>query len=388
MFKLYGFWRRVVLSVLLAGTGLMGWYVLIVARTQSPDLLTRGPYLQSVTPSSVVVVWETCAPGDSRVDYGPTASYGLVVSDSTSATHHALTLTDLSPYSVTHYQVSTDGQPLGGDNVFRTAAPPASQTTFSFVAFGDTRTDHAAHQQVVSSVLALAPDFVLHTGDFVENGHDPTQWTTFFSIERDLLSQAPLFGAAGNHEGNSQLYFDAFHFPGNERWYSFDYGNVHFIALQIDGFADYTPGSEQYQWLENDLAHTNQAWKVVFFHIPPYSSGAHGSDLQVRAALEPLFISHTVDLVFNGHDHNYERSVTGTVTYIVTGGGGAPLYSQSYTNPASVYFTSTYHSVLVSVTGSLLVVSAVRADGIRFDEFTLDRMRFRCYLPIVLRDEE
>jgi acid phosphatase type 7 len=375
-----------VAPILVALIVLVGRYGLMDAGPKSPAVtLTRGPYLQAVTPADVTVVWETATPGDSRVDYGPTAAYGSTLSDSTPIAHHALTLTGLSPYTTTHYRVSTDGQPMESDSTFQTAATP-TQTTFSFVAFGDTRTGDDAHRQVVSSILSLAPNFVLHTGDFVADGNDSAQWTEFFSIEHDLLRQSPLYGALGNHEGNSQLYFDAFHFPGNERWYSFDYGNVHFVALEIDGHADYSSGSPQVQWLKNDLAHTSQQWKVVFFHIPPYSSGSeHGSNLGVRAVMEPLFRQYGVDLVFNGHDHDYERSVANGITYIVTGGGGAPLYAKGQPEPASVYFTSTYHSVQVSVTGMTLAVTGVRPDGVRFDEFTLDKRRPRQYLPVVVK---
>jgi len=345
--------------------------------------LTRGPYLQSVTPDSVVVVWETDAPATSRADYGPTAAYGLVVSDALTITHHALTLTHLSPHAVYHYQVSSDGQVLSGDSAFRAAAAP-TQTAFSFVAFGDTRTDHAAHRSVVDRIVALGPDFVLHTGDMVADGAVAAQWTTFFTVEQDLLSQAPFFGAIGNHERDSALYFDAFHLPGNERWYSFDYGNAHLVALQIDGYADYAPGSAQYAWLENDLASTDKPWRIVFFHIPPYSSGPHGCNGSVRDALTPLFEQYEVDLVFNGHDHTYERSVVSDTVYVVTGGGGAPLYGQTNPHPYSVYFTSTHHCVSVTVDGGLLTSVGVRPDGVPFDAFTL-RKEYGVYLPLVVR---
>jgi len=378
--------RRALLSLLLALILLVGWHRLMVTWSQPLTVsLTRGPYLQSVTPDSVIVVWETDAPGDSRVDYGPTASYGLVVSDVVSVTHHALALTGLSPYTTFHYRVSTDGQLLGEDSAFRTAAPLA-QTTFSFVVYGDTRTNVTPHQQVVDRIRALAPDFVLHTGDFVDDGGSPGQWTTFFTIEQDLIRQAPLFGVLGNHENDSPYYFDVFHFPGNERWYSFDYGNVHFVALEIDWSSSYAPGSEQSQWLENDLAHTGQLWKVVFFHVPLYTSGPHGYDpeiSQLREALELLFTQYGVDLVFNGHDHDYERSVANGVVHIVAGGGGAPLGFKAKSNPASVYFTNTYHAVLISATDSLLTIAGVRPDGLRFDEFTLRKYRY--FLPIVIK---
>ncbi len=380
-------WGRLSLSLALAtlvGLALYQWAASAPVGLQaSPAVaLTRGPYLQSVTTDSVIVVWETDVAGNSQVDYGLTTGYGLVAANSTSVKHHALTLTGLSPYTTYHYRVATQGQPLGSDSAFRSAAPP-TQTAFSFVAFGDTRTDHAAHSRVVSSILSLAPDLVLHTGDMVENGQEASQWTTFFDIERDLMRQAPFYGVLGNHEHSSPLYFEAFHLPGNEHWYSFDYANAHFIGLEIVHSASYAPGSEQMLWLQNDLAQTRQRWKVVFFHIPPFSSGAHGSDLQVRAALEPLFVQYGVDLVFNGHDHDYERSLAKGIIYIVSGGGGAPLYTKVNSNPASVYFTSTYHSVLVTVTGSLLTATAVRSDGVAFDGFTLPLTEF--YLPMVIK---
>ena len=235
-------WWRLVVPSLVALMVLVGCYGLMDAGSKSPAVtLTRGPYLQSVA---------------------PTAAYGSTINDSPPIAHHALTLTAATP----------------------------TQTTFSFVAFGDTRSNPVAHQQVVSSILSLAPNFVLHTGDFVADGNDPAQWTTFYSIEHDLLSQVPFYGALGNHEGGDPCcYFDHFDWPNNERWYSFDHENVHVIALEIDDYATYAPDSPQVQWLKNDLAHTSQQWKVVFFHIPPYSSGSgHGSNLQVREALEPF----------------------------------------------------------------------------------------------------
>ena len=343
---------------------------------------TRGPYLQSVTTDSVIVVWDTLELATSHVNYGPTVTYSLSVNSILPVTHHAMTLTNLAPYTVYHYQVSSNGYVLGGDNAFRTAAP-LTQAAFSFVALGDTRTGHVAHQGVINRVVALAPDFVLHTGDFVADGGSAAEWSTFFEIERDLLRQSPLFGTPGNHELNSDLYFDAFHLPGNERWYSFDYGNAHFVALQIDGYADYAPGSAQYAWLENDLAAADERWKIVFFHWPPYSTGAHGSYKPVRYALGPLFARYGVDLVFNGHDHDYERSIADGVTYVVTGGGGAPLRGQVGDGPYSQYFASVHHCVSIAVDGGTLTVAGVQPDGTLFDPFTLYDLSF--HLPLVLR---
>ncbi len=359
------------------------------ARAASPSepgqttALTRGPYLQSVTTGSIVVVWETDQLATSHVYYGPTTAYSLSVNNILPYTHHAITLTGLAPDTVYHYQTASNGQLLSGDDTFRTADLP-TPSSFSFAALGDTRTDHSAHQSVVNRIVALRPNFVLHTGDLVEHGSIASQWDTFFAIEQDMIRQAPLFAAIGNHEENSPLYFDAFHLPGNEQWYSFDYGNAHFVALRLDGYADYTPGSTQYAWLENDLANTDKLWKIVFLHPPLYSSGRHGGNETVRSALAPLFADYGVDLVFSGHDHDYERSIVGDVVYIVTGGGGAPLYEQETDNPYSVYFASVHHCVSVSIDGHTLTGIGVKPDGRQFDPFTL-RKPYSLYLPLVLR---
>jgi len=335
-----------------------------------PVELTRGPYLQSVTQTGVTVDWTTDVPCVSQVDYGETDQYGLTASNSTPVTRHVVALTGLKPYTHVHYRVTVDNQPLSEDAVFRTAPPP-DQASFRFVVYGDTRSDPVAHQKVVNSILTLSPDFLLHTGDFVQDGLVAEGWTTFFSVERKLLSQSPLYGVLGNHERESPIYFDVFHFPGNERWYSFDYGNLHLVALQMDSQGGFNANSEQARWLASDLAQTRQPWKIVFFHVPPYSSGEHRGDEQIRAALEPILIKYHVDLVFNGHDHDYERLMTKGVVYIVSGGGGAPLYRQTLTEPASAYFTNTYHSVLVQVNGLQINIAGVRTDGARFDEFAL-----------------
>jgi len=337
--------------------------------------LTRGPYLQWVTTNSIIVVWDTDVAADSRVEYGLTPEYGVITTDPTLATHHAMTLTNLLPYTFYHYRVSSGGATLGQAGTFRTAAPPM-QPDFSFVVYGDTRTGIADHQSVVGLIVALAPDFVIHTGDMVNKGGDVAEWDTFFSVEQDLLRSIPQFPVIGNHEQEHGNYFDAFHLPNNERWYSFDYGQVHFVMLQVDGFADYAPGTPQYEWLENDLASSNQKWKIVTFHQPVYSSGEYGRGPHVKALqnyLVPLFERHNVSMVFSGHDHLYERSVANEITYIISGGGGAPLYDQGNDNLYSVYFDSIVHLVYVTVEGDRLSCVGIKPDGTTFDPFTLTR---------------
>jgi len=335
----------------------------------SPEaVLIRGPYLQSVTPNTIIVVWETDLPSHGEVAYGKTEACGSRVADLVVATRHAVTLTGLAPYTIYHYHVESDGVPLSEDATFRTATGP-DQTGFTFVAFGDTRTQHQFHQAVVERIIAQEPDFVLHTGDLVAHGHSAHEWETFFEIERELMARAPLFPALGNHEENHPLYFDAFYLPGNEHWYAFDYGNARFICLQVDGFADFGPQSEQYAWLEETLAANTQPWLFVTFHIPPYSSVQDGLEDDVRQALPPLFERYGVDVVFNGHKHNYERNEVNGVTYVVTGGGGAPLYAMQEREPTQVAFALAYHFVLLEVDGDHLEATVISSGGEVLDEF-------------------
>jgi len=340
----------------------------------SNAVLLRGPYLQSVTANSIIVIWETDRPSRGEVVYGEAGEYGASVVDPAIGMRHAVTLTGLVPYTLYHYRVASDGAHLSADAAFRTAAGP-DQTRFTFVAFGDTRTQHQIHRQVVGRILEQEPDFVLHTGDLVDNGWDTGQWAAFFAIERELMARAPLFPALGNHESNSSLYFDFFHLPGNERWYTFDYGNARFVCLQVDGFADFGSGSEQYGWLEETLATNTQPWLFVYFHVPPYGSvpphGATFAEVEetARRSLAPLFERYGVDVVFNGHKHSYERNEVNGVTYIVTAGGGAPLYWAGEQEPTQAAFARAYHFVLLEIDGDRLEATVISVTGEVLDQF-------------------
>jgi 3',5'-cyclic AMP phosphodiesterase CpdA len=320
----------------------------------------------------VIVAWETDYPSAGAVVYGETDPHSHSKDAPQIDTRHAITLTGLSPYTVYHYQVLGGEEPLSDVYTFRTAAP-LDLTSFTFVAFGDTRTQEQRHQEVVDLILTLEPDFVINTGDLVAHGHSNYEWTTFFQIEQELLARAPLFSTMGNHEANNPLYREIFYLPGNERWYSFDYGHAHFVCVHADGLWDRGPDDEQIDWLEADLAATEQPWKLVFFHIPPFSSrDEEEREVQVRQALVPTLIDQGVQVVFNGHDHNYQRAMVAGITYVVTGGGGAPLYTIDEPSPELITYASAHHAVLVTLDGPTLTAVAISAAGEELDRFTLE----------------
>ncbi len=348
----------------------------------SGAVLTRGPYLQSVTATSAIVVWRTDRPGSSRVDYG-VGDYAHSIDLPDPTTEHVVTLTDLITGTEVLYRVSTDGAELASGS-FRTA--PDLDRPFSFAVIGDSGTGSRDQYAVADRMVALDPQFVLHTGDVIypdgqAGGYDPF----FFKPYQALAQRAPIFPTLGNHDyhsQNGQPYLDAFYLPHNnpantERYYSFDWGNAHFTALDFNT----GPDAEQLAWLKNDLASTDKPWKFVFYHQAIYSSGPHGYESWVEAKrqlLAPIFEQHHVDVVFNGHDHDYERtqSING-VLYIVSGGGGGPLYQ---VNPQSfsAYAESTYHTVFATLDGCTLTLQAVKPDGAIFDSTTLTKT---CFTP-------
>ncbi|MBI2862062.1 MAG: metallophosphoesterase family protein [Chloroflexi bacterium] len=354
---------------LIASFGLGVIWAAPSAREAQAIQITRGPYLQDVTPDSALVCWEADAPHSGAVFYGSTANYGSVASTETADKSHCVRLPDLASYALYHYQVWGEGTALSPDATFRTLAGK-EQDSINFVAWGDVRTNHPIHRQLAGLVEEAAPDFVINVGDMVESGRRMSDWDVFFDVERELLASAPLYPALGNHEEDSPLYFSLFTLPGNERWYSFDSGPAHLVALDVL-FSAFGPGSEQYAWLERDLRETTRPWKIVFLHYPPYSfSQSRGGVPAVKEALAPLFEKYGVQFVLSGHDHYYQRNVVNGVTYIVTGGGGAPLHIPA-TSPWTLYTEQTYQFLKVSIKGDLLTSTGVRLDGSYFDPFSL-----------------
>ena len=134
--------------------------------------------------------------------------------------------------------------------------------------------------------------------------------------------------------------------------------------VTINTNKDYSPGSEQYQFLMRDLGESARPFKVFFGHHPPYSSGLYGSVKKMQEYLQPLFEEKGVQLVVSGHDHSYERTIVKGVTYVVSGGGGAPLYAQQNTlkNPRSLVYREAYHFVRVDVTSGELILTAWAVD--------------------------
>ena len=139
----------------------------------------------------------------------------------------------------------------------------------------------------------------------------------------DLLGAGVKFYASlGNHDGSNERFYKPFNMDG-KRYYSFKRGNAEFFALDSN-YMD----PEQLAWLQEQLSESDSRWKICYFHHPLYSDGkTHGSDLDLRKRLEPIFLDHGVDVVLAGHDHCYERiTPKNAITYFVLGNSGQLRY--------------------------------------------------------------
>lgn len=393
------------------GVGNFNW---IRVATPSAGGILRGPYLQQVTDLGAIVVWTTRDPGTGQVRYTPdggstqsaTAEARVFPASQTGLasdfTQYEARLTGLAPGSHYTYDVFMGGaDATPGQNGFTTAPRPGDGTV-RFIAFGDSGVGSPAQSQLAARMAADTFDLALHTGDLaygnanMVGGPTYTQYDNWlFSVYSSWMRSRPFYPSIGNHDdeiGAARAYRDVFVLPEEgasatfpdhaERYYSFDYGPVHFIALDTElAFLNTSRRQAQLAWLEADLSATNQPWRVVYFHRSPYSSGGeHGSNLTVRQVFAPVFERHGVDLVLSAHDHDYERSipwrefVTGgaAVTYVVTGGGGAALYPVG-TSAWTAKSASSHHYARVTVGDCVMKLEAVRSDGVVFDQAVIDR---------------
>jgi len=303
------------------------------------EVITRGPYLQLGTPSSVIVRWRTDVPASSEVRFGTTqGSLTGSVSETLFVTEHEIELTGLFPDTRYYYAVGTHSEILAGDDTdhyFDTHPLPGPPAASRIWVLGDSGTANASAMAVRDAYYAFpgsdSTDLILMLGDNAyDHGTDLEYQAAVFDMYPDLLRNTVLWPTVGNHDlyddgTESWPYYDAFNMAdqaqaggvvsGTEAYYSFDYKNIHFVVLDSQ-FADRSPGGDMLTWLTLDLAATSQYWIVAFWHHPPYTKGGHDSDdatnehrlVEMRENALPILEDYGVDLVMAGHSHNYERS--------------------------------------------------------------------------------
>jgi hypothetical protein len=345
--------------------------VLVLAGAQAlaaADKIVGGPMVVNATPRSATVVWIvqsgelTLQPPGGQARTTPSLRV------------EQTTLTGLQPN--TRYEYDASGQEAGKGS-FKT--PPAGNEPYRFVVYGDNRTRHDVHRQVIATVLKQeTPDFVLQSGDMVENGTDNSLWPIFFDIEKELLRHTVFFPALGNHERNTHDFSEFFQVAP---YYSFNWGNGHFIVLNSDiGNAAPTARqretywAEQVRWLEEDLQNSQSAdYRFIIAHHPPFTAvtSRQGNNPHMTA-LVPMFEKYHVSAAFFGHDHNYQHYLKNGIPYLVSGGGGAPLYDVDKP-PADITqkVVKIENFLMVSVQGKKAHIEAIAIDGKKLDEMEI-----------------
>lgn len=344
--------------------------------------LRRGPYLQRVTASSADVVFTSA--GEAEVIVDVTRPDGALVASETArvdtsarpagAWQGVASFEGLEPNTLYCYALRGLSQRAG----FRTAPPAGSSEPVRVLAFGDSGTGTSYQYAVMEQMLTVPFDLMVHTGDVAYDDGTLSQFEKgFFRVYAPLLRSFSVFAASGNHDyrtNDARPFRDVFLLPenggddGRERWFSFDWGHVHFVALDTE-----RTGPAQAAWLDADLAASDQPWKIVFWHKPPFSSGEHGSDGKAREWFHPLMAKHGVPLVLNGHEHNYERTKPQDgVTYVVTGGGGRgtrPVGSSGFT----AFSEDVLHFVQLEIHQDELLLHAIDGTGREFDSLRVSR---------------
>lgn len=373
--------------------------------------LRRRPYLQNVTTTVARIMWTSTAlgpgsvrlraRGDSRT-LTVNAAYELFPKERTGDTEdygsYVATVRGLTPDTDYDYEVWGDRTLLATGLSLHTAWTRADKP-LRILAFGDSGTGSAAQYAVRDQFMRRRYDAFFHLGDIAYPSGSYDQFEAyFFSVYRDLLQAVPVYPVIGNHEYltlGGQPFVDVYHLPAtalrpedDERYYSFDLGDVHVVALdsnpQMLWRVSDQVDDDMVDWLRADLAASRATWKLALFHHPIYSSGPHGGELLARQTLVEVLEDGGVDLVLNGHDHDYERTHPvwrgaqvppedkRAITYVVAGAGGGALYAANGDWFTQVVDAKSYSFLDLTIEGCFATGNAITADGQVIDAFTID----------------
>jgi hypothetical protein len=336
--------------------------------------VTRGPYLQSGAESEMTVRWRTDLATDGLVRFGTTlGNLNQSAAGGSVTTEHVVRIAGLAPDTKYYYSVGNGAEAISGDDAthfFRTSPVTGTPKATRVWVMGDFGTAdanaNAVRNAFVNHTASRGQELWLMLGDNAyDDGTDLEYQTAVFDVYPGILRNTVVWPTLGNHDGHTAdsatetgPYYSIFTLPrqgeaggvasGSEAYYSFDYGNIHFVCL--DSYeTSRLPGSAMLTWLEDDLAGTNADWTIAFWHHPPYSKGSHDSDtstelVQMRANVLPILEAYGVDLVLAGHSHSYERSflvdqhygTSGTLQpwMILDGGNGRVSGDGAYAKPS------------------------------------------------------
>lgn len=306
------------------------WLFLFFFSLQIYSQVTRQPYLQVITPNSVVIRWQTDFSLIGEVKYGISLSNLIETKTETAQkrSEHEVLITNLLPS--TKYFYTVDGSSVGSENQYFVTSPTKGSKVplriWVISDFGQKSSEQNQQRRETVDVWSsfnngYYANFVLSLGDQTQDDTRYQIQHNFFNQLENVLKVSPLFTVVGNHDNHDSLvnYLRTFTLPANgeaggipsgvEEFYSFDFANVHVIALSTETDI----GGKQKEWLKEDLENNKQDWTIACMHKPFHSGGHHNSNLSKRAQERrtnwlPTLEEYGVDLILQGHNHIYERS--------------------------------------------------------------------------------
>lgn len=269
---------------------------------------------------------------------------------------------------------------------------PCRSTSVTFAVIGDFgdggKDEYAAGAKLNALHQACAFDFVITVGDNIYGSERPQDFVTKFEAPYKPLLAAgvPFYASIGNHDDPNQRFYKPFNM-NEQRYYSFKKRAVQFFALDSN-YMD----QKQLDWLEGEFKSSKSDWKVPYFHHPLYSSGGtHGSSVDLRAVLEPLFLKYAVQVVFSGHDHFYERIKPQKGIYYFVAGSAGKLRTGDVTKTGltAASFDTDRAFMIVEIADDALFFEAVSSGGAVVDtgciprtvEPATDKTRVQCPAP-------
>jgi 3',5'-cyclic AMP phosphodiesterase CpdA len=253
---------------------------------------------------------------------------------------------------------------------------PTHADSLKFAVIGDNGTgggpEYDVGARMTEARTTFPFDMVIMLGDNIYGRQDPQDFVAKFQRPyATLLTTGVVFYASlGNHDSPMNRTYPGFHM-GGERYYTYAKKNTRFFALDSNAM-----DVGQLAWLENALKQSSDTWKICYFHHPLYSDGGrHGSEVELRVALEPLLVKYGVNVVFSGHDHIYERiKPQKGITYFVNGSSGELRKGDVHPSAmTAAYFDQDQAFSLVEIDGDELFFQARSRGGQTVDSGVIHR---------------
>jgi hypothetical protein len=255
--------------------------------------------------------------------------------------------------------------------------PPTAENSVRFAIVGDTGTGERGQYETAAMMTrsrAVFPyEFVIMVGDNMYGSERPQDFKRKFETPFQPLLDAKVsfYASLGNHDDPNQRFYKLFNMNG-ERYYTFKKQSVRFFALDSN-YMD----RDQLAWLRKELEGSGSDWKIAFFHHPLYSSGGtHGSEVDLRTQVEPLFLQYGLSVVFAGHEHFYERIKPQRGIQHFTAGGSAKLRAGDIqkTNLTAVGYDTDHTYMLAEIAGDVMTFQTLNRVGKRIDGGTVAKV--------------